>query len=239
MGTTARGMLQGGNRRRLAGVLVLAAVFSLPAAQFARAGLTGAATPAAAAGAPTASAAGDVRLLEPAPWQAYRAGGRVDVVAATAAASCTVVWHDGTAETVPAQRGACAASRVVDRPGLYAVSVTAPGDVAGTPVPVVAYDPHAGPARGSGVTGGIRYSVEAGYVPWRRSPAATGAGAFDGPGGLSARVAGVDWVLVTPERTTAVRGTAVATDGTAYGFVLYGDGNDGSDGLRLAWWSPR
>jgi hypothetical protein len=97
----------------------------------------------------------------------------------------------------------------------------------------VAYDPHAGPARGSGVTSGIRYSVEAGYVPWRRTPAATGEGAFDGPGGLSARISGVDWVLVTPELTTAVRGTAVATDGTAYGFVLYGDG---TDDLRLTRW---
>jgi hypothetical protein len=208
---------------------VLAAVFSLPALEYARAGLTGEAAP------PGSGAR--VRLLQPAPWQAYRAGATVDVVAAVDAPSCTVVWDDGTAESVPARRGACAASRVVDRPGLYVVSVTAPGDVAGSPVPVVAYDPHAGPAHGSGVTDGIRYSVEAGYVPWRRVPAATGAGAFDGPDGLSAQVVGVDWVLVSPEPepTTAVRGTAVAANGTAYGFVLYGDGDD-AESLRLTHW---
>ena len=214
------------HRRRVAGVLVLAVLFSLPALAYARAGLTG--------GAAAPGAAGRVRLLEPAPWQAYRAGATVDVIATVDAPSCTVVWDDGSAETVPARRGACVASHVVDRPGLYAVSVTAPGDVAGTPVPVVAYDPHAGPARGSGVSHGIRYSVEAGYVPWRRAPAATGEGAFDGPEGLSARVTGVDWVLVTPERTTAVRGTAVTTDGTAtYAFVLFG----GAEGrLNLVRW---
>jgi hypothetical protein len=232
--------VRGERRRRLAGVLVLAALFSLPAVEYARAGhIGGAATPGAAAASGTAGTTGPVRLLEPAPWQAFRAGATVDVVATVDTSSCTVVWHDGTAETVPARRGTCAASRVVHRPGVYAVSVTAPGAVTGSPVPVVAYDPHAGPARGSGVTDGIRYSVEAGYVPWRRSPAATGAGAFDLPGGLSARVAGVDWVLVTPERTTAVRGTAVATDGTSYGFVLYGDGGGGGDRLHLAWWAPQ
>jgi hypothetical protein len=233
MGTTAWGTFRGENRRRVAGVLVLAAVFSLPALEYARAGPTTDAVAPPAATATAGAAAGRVRLLEPAPWQAFRAGATVDVIAAVDGPACTVVWHDGAAETVPARRGSCAASRVVERPGVYAVSVTAPGAVTGSPVPVVAYDPHAGPARGSGVSRGIRYSVEAGYVPWRRSPVPTGEGAFDGPGGLSARVAGVDWVLVTPGRTTALRGTAVTTEGAAYAFVLFGEAGER---LRLAQW---
>lgn len=234
VGTRAGVRQAGGDerRRRVAGVLVLAAVFSLPALAYARTGLT--ADAAAPGSGPGARPAGRARLVEPAPWQGFRAGAAVGVVAAVGRApACTVVWDDGATATVPVRRGVCASSRVVHRPGVYAVSVAAPGEVAGAAAPVVVYDPHAGSARGSGVTDGIRYSVEAGYVPWRRTPAPAGSGTFDGPDGLSARVAAVDWVLVTPERTTAVRGTAVATDGTAYRFVVHGRA-DGE--LRLAEW---
>jgi hypothetical protein len=214
--------------RRTAGVLVLASALSLPALAHARGGPTG----------PAEAPARAVRLVEPQPWQAFRAGASVRVVALTGAATCTVGWDDGTSETLPTWRGVCTASRVVRRPGLYTVRV-APADALDDEAraPVVVYDPHAGPARGSGETDGVSYTVEAGYVPWRRTPAPAGTGTFEGPDGLSARVDGVEWVLVTPERTTAVKGTAVAADGTAYGFVLYGQGFGGrTDPLRLTDW---
>jgi hypothetical protein len=219
--------LRSEGRRRVAGVLVLAALFALPGLAYARAGLTADTPP---------PPSHEVRLVEPAPWGAFRAGAAVGVVAAVRGPTCTVAWDDGTApEALPTRRGVCATARVVDRPGMYTVSVATPA--AEVRVPVVVYDPHAGPARGSGVTGGFRYSVEAAYVPWRKAPAPTGAGAFEGPAGLSARVAAVDWVLVTPDRTTAVKGTAVSPDGTAYGFVLYGQGFAGrTHPLRLAAW---
>jgi hypothetical protein len=214
--------------RRLAGVLVVAALFSLPALEHAGAGRS----------APPASPAPAVRLVEPQPWQAFRAGAAVRVVATAAGAECTVGWDDGTLETLPARGGTCVASRVVRRPGLYLISVAASATSgAELRVPVVVYDPHAGRARGSGETGGLSYSVEAGYLPWRRTPAPSGTGSFEGPDGLSAKVTGIDWVLVTPEATTAVKGTAVAADGTAYGFVLYGQGFGGrTDPLRLTDW---
>jgi hypothetical protein len=197
--------------RRTAGVLVLASALSLPALEHARGGLTG----------PAEAPARAVRLVEPQPWQAFRAGASVRVVAVTGAASCTVGWDDGTTETLPTWRG-------VVPPGPRGRRARAP---------VVVYDPHAGPARGSGETDGVSYTVEAGYVPWRRTPAPAGTGTFEGPDGLSARVDGVEWVLVTPERTTAVKGTAIAADGTSYGFVLYGQGFGGrTDPLRLTDW---
>jgi hypothetical protein len=126
MGTTARGMHQGGsNRRRLAGVR-----YSPPSSRCPRASSRGRADGARRhpprPARPRARRRG-LGCSSPAPWQAYRAGGAVDVVAATAAPSCTVVVARRHAETVPRSGAPARASRVVDRPGLYAVSVTAPG----------------------------------------------------------------------------------------------------------------
>jgi hypothetical protein len=159
----------------------------------------------------------------------------VGVAAETEASSCTVLWGDGTpAEALPVRDGVCTARRVVRRPGIYDVAVAAAGAEVRTRV--VVYDPRAGGTAGSGVSDGLRFSLEAAYVPWRKTPAPMGEGAFDGPDGLSARVTAVEWLVVTPEHDTAVKGTAVTDDGTRYGFVLFGEGTgrfDLADWKRL------
>jgi len=214
---------QDGRARRTVGALVVAALFAVPGVAYAQAALT-----ADDAGEPGPA----VGVVRPLPWQTFRAGAAVDVVADVTGSrdeSCLVHWDDGSAaEAVPATGGSCAASRVVTRPGMYTVGVSATGasgEVTEVRTLVVVYDPRAGAVTGEGVTGtrdgAVRFAFDADYVPWRRMPAATGAGAFTAPDGRAARVRDVDWVVVTPERTAAVKGTAVAGDGTAYGFVVY------------------
>jgi hypothetical protein len=241
---------QEGRARRTVGALVVAALLAVPGVAYAQAALTG-----DDESGPTAPA---VSVVRPLPWQAFRAGAAVDVradVAGSRDRTCAVRWDDGTdTEAVPATGGGCATSRIMTRPGMYTVSVAATGasgEVTEARTLVVVYDPRSGAVTGQGVTGAPaaagRFAFEADYVPWRRMPAATGAGAFTAPDGRPAQVREVDWVVVTPERTAAVKGTAVTGDGTAYGFVVYTYDRSGQrsrdagprpDRVRLVMW-PR
>jgi len=241
---------QDGRVRRTLGVLVVAAALAAPGVAYAQGALTG-----DGGGGHAAPAVG---VVHPAPWQAFHAGAAVDLLAEVAGSrdrTCEVRWDDGTdTEVVPATGGSCAATRVLTAPGMYTVSVSATGasgERTEARTLVVVYDPRAGTVTGHGVTGApadaVRFAFEADYVPWRRMPAATGAGEFTAPGGAPARVRDVDWVVVTPERTAAVKGTAVTGDGTAYGFVVYGYDRSGHrsrdrqprpDRVRLVVW-PR
>jgi hypothetical protein len=217
----------GERRRRTIGALVVAVLFALPGVAYAQAALL-----------PGRSGTEAPRVLEPTHWQAFRTGATVEVVAAVRAPVCTVRWaggwFTGGAETVVARDGRCRTTRPVDRPGLYTLTVSTTGPTGETQVPVAVYDPRAGVARGVGEAGAFRVTFEAAYVPWRRSPLADGEGALAGPDGLTAEVDVVDWVVATPDGTTAVKGTAVAPDGTPYGFVAYGA--DTADPLELVVW---
>jgi hypothetical protein len=222
--------------RRTARVLAVTVVLALAA-------LPGLALAAQALGEDEAAVtvAPAVRVVRPAPWQAVRTGTPVDVLAEVAGSgACAVRWDDGTAnEVVTARGGYCATSRVPARPGMYTVGVTVTG-TDGTRrevrTLVVVHDGR-GAVQAAGVTGvspdGARFAVAAGHVPRTRRPAAAGDGDVVTPGGLRARVATVEWVVVTPERHAAVKGTAVGGDGTAYGFVVYSDDRR-SDGPATA-----
>jgi hypothetical protein len=210
-------------KRRSIGALIVAVLFALPLVAYAQQALL----PGASGGAP-------IRVLSPAPWAAFRAGGTVGVVAAVEAPMCTVTWPDGARDKVVAHDGVCRAAHEAPSPGVWSLTVATSGPTGETRLPVAVYDPHAGEARGVGADGTFRVSFAAAYRPWRRTPEARGEGDLAGPGGLSGQVHAVDWVVVTPG-TTAVKGTAVTGDGTPYGFVAYGSG-DAPERLRLVVW---
>jgi hypothetical protein len=213
-------------RQRVVGMLVVAALFALPGVAYAQEALR--------PGGAGATGPAPVRVVRPAPWEAVRAGGTVDVVAAVRAPVCTVSWHDGDRETVVARDGVCRARRAAQTPGVYTLTVSTTGPAGEARLPVAVYDPRGGAASGVGADGGFRVSFAAAYVPWRRTPQPQGTGDLAGPDGLSGEVRAVDWVVSTPDGTLAVRGRAVSGDGTPYGFVAYG--NDPGERLRLVVW---
>lgn len=198
-----------------------------------------------------------VAITTPAAWQEVKAGQSVQLSAslsntATSRNTCRIVWDDGSSDSL-ATKSTCARSHSYAQAGMYTVRVTATdstGASGDAKVLVVVTDPNAGWVNIDGSTptplGSITSDpkatsstwlhLDARYYPGRSTP--TGEGKAWTPQ-TSFRMEGqkstLQWLVVTPNKLVAAKGTVVR-DGTTYGFVIYG--RDGSpDAVRVVAWN--
>ncbi|MCA2187883.1 PKD domain-containing protein [Nonomuraea cavernae] len=192
---------------------------------------------------------------EPKPWQVFRAGTEVKLVAAFTEPgandthTCLTDWDDGSTSTYAGEELTCRSAHTFAHPGMYTIKTKVTDDDTGTnssDVMVIVYDPDAGFA-----TAGGQLTSPAGALTG--DPAATGRGHFqfnpkyhphdEGPaprnGKVAYRIQGVplnltstelDWLVVTPDDRIAVKGAS-----GDQGFVLYAYDAD-PDRFRLVVW---
>ncbi|SCG39991.1 PKD domain-containing protein [Micromonospora coxensis] len=199
-------------------------------------------------------------LSSPQPWQVFRAGTAVPLVAAFTEPAendthtCVTNWDDGSTTSYPAVDLACQGSHTFAHPGMYTIRTTVTDDdggSAGAEVLVIVYDPDAGFATAGGhlaspagaitgaptATGQGHFQFNPKYLPHDEGPApGNGKVRFDVKG-TSFRLAdeSLEWLVVTPDDRIAVKGTATVDGRSGYGFVAYGHDAD-PDGFRLVAW---
>lgn len=189
-------------------------------------------------------------VLQPQPWQVFRAGTEVSLVARYSEPGtndthgCRTDWDDGTTSTYAPTDLTCRTSHVFEHPGMYTIETEVLDDDTGlgtAEVLVIVYDPDAGFATGGGLDdaddGRVHFQLNPKYHPQEEGPAPS-------LGKVRYQIAGtsfdlestaLEWLVVTPGDLVAVKGLATVDDEDGYGFVLYGDANE-PDRLRLTVW---
>ncbi|GAB3006719.1 hypothetical protein GCM10027184_75200 [Saccharothrix stipae] len=175
----------------------------------------------------------------PTPWQVFRVGTPVNLVAAYTEPgandthTCVTDWDDGTTSTYKGEDLTCAAGHAFAHPGMYTIRTSVTDDDSGSDtaeVMVVVYDPDAGFATGGGHysdPGRTHFQFNPKYLPHDEGP-------VPGNGKVTVgdvRSASLEWLVVTPDDKIAVKGVM---EGGTHGFVLYA--YDDPDSLRLVLW---
>jgi endonuclease/exonuclease/phosphatase family metal-dependent hydrolase len=182
-------------------------------------------------------------LDRPAPWQVFRAGTSVALVApftdagANDTHTCTINWDDGTTDSYAA-RSACDRTHVFAHAGMYTITASVAdddGSSSSASVLVIVYDPDAGFVTGGGTsdTGG-HFQLNPKYLPHDQGPAPGNGKVTVSADDLDLRSTGLDWLVVTADGKAAVKGTGTLNGQAGYGFVAYTI--DDPDALRLVVW---
>ena len=211
--------------------------------------------------APVASAAQDPDpvpevpgIAQPQPWQVFRAGTEVGLVArftepgANDTHTCRTVWDDGTTTSYAPTDLTCRTSHVFEHPGMYTIETEVTDDDAGSgtaEVMVIVYDPDAGFATGGGLAdegsaGKAHFQFNSRYHPHDEGPEPTIGKVdyrIDGRS-LDVDSTNLEWLVVTPDDLVAVKGTGTLDGEAGYGFVLYADSRE-PDRLRVVVWPSR
>jgi endonuclease/exonuclease/phosphatase family metal-dependent hydrolase len=201
-----------------------------------------------------------LHLTDPQPWQVYRAGTTVALHAPFTDAgindthTCTVAWDDGFTESYPAADGTCDRTHTYAHAGMYTISTAVTDDDSGTDsktVLSVVFDPNGGFVTGGGfldspagsltttpsATTKLHIELNPRYHNGDSGPAPSGGkvkASLNG-GGLRLDSSALDWLVVTPDHKTAIKGTGSVNGQDGYGFVVYGYDTD-PDSLRLVVW---
>lgn len=179
-------------------------------------------------------------LKAPENWAVYRVENQVTLDApftdpgSNDTHTCAVSWDDGTTEEFPAEGGSCSRSRTFEHAGMYTMKVTVTDDDGGADsadTMVVVYDPRAGLLTGAGqVEDGTAFAAVAKYLT-TDSTEPFGSFALSAPTGdgerLTFTTTTLEWLVITPDGKTAMKGTA-----GEYGFVAYAT----LDGFRAVVW---
>jgi hypothetical protein len=168
-------------------------------------------------------------LKAPEDWAVHRVEDRIMVKApftdpgSNDTHTCAISWDDGTTSTFAAKGDRCSRARSFDDAGMYTMKVTVTDDDGGedsTEVMVVVYDPRAGLLTGTGkVDDHTTYAAVAKYLTTDSTkPVGTLAlsAPVSGDERLTFTTTNLEWLVITPDAKTAVKGTA-----GAYGFVAY------------------
>jgi PKD repeat protein len=194
----------------------------------------------------------------PEPWQVFRVDDPVPLTTrfrdqgSNDTHTCAIRWDDGSTETVQAEDHTCTASHAFAEPGMYTIQSTVRDDdedsITGS-VMVIVYDPDGGFATSGAyldspagalpsapdAAGRLHVRLNPKYKPGDPGPAVSG-------GKVSARLStafslnstSLDWLVVTPRGTVAVKGSATVNGESGYGYVACG--YDDPDKLRLVVW---
>ncbi|MEU4689489.1 PKD domain-containing protein [Actinoplanes sp. NPDC023714] len=193
-------------------------------------------------------------LNGPDPWQLFKVGDTVTVDATFTDAgandthTCAIGWDDGTDDSYGASAGSCGRTHRFTRAGMFTLNVAVTDDDGASDsasVMIVVYDPAAGfvnangsvpsPAGSYGAASGDGYFHLAARYYNDRVPTGEARAWLNDAGFRFGTVgdASLEWLVVTPDRRIAAKGTGLV-DGRRHGFVFYG--YDEPDRFRMVVW---
>ncbi|MEQ4208558.1 DUF2599 domain-containing protein [Actinopolymorpha sp. B9G3] len=170
-----------------------------------------------------------LRLKAPENWAVYRVEDRIELDApftdpgSNDTHTCSISWDDGTTSTFAAEDHTCSRGRTFDHAGMYTMEMTVTDDDGGADsaeVMVVVYDPRAGLLTGAGKVDD--HTIFATVAKYLTTDSTKPFGTFtlsapaSGDERLTFTTTTLEWLVITPDAKSAVKGTA-----GEYGFVAY------------------